>query len=151
MRKLREICGAVKFAFVMQSKREQRLLRLIHNTELRLQRAIDEASKIRAELVELRERLAVAQSEAAQIPLPFENKVRGMSEKWASVLNFIVLRSPQPVSVDDILAFAHENGLEVSRSSVRAQLHHYVQRGFIERIGDGAYLITHEGRRYCDY
>lgn len=121
------------------------------NAERRKQRALAEVEKVNGELKELNRKLLEAQQEEKQLPLPFETRTRGLSEKWASVLNFMVLRSPHPVSIDEILQFAAENDLDISRASVRAQLYNYAQRGLIERLDDGLYLTTSMARAYCDY
>lgn len=125
--------------------------RLISNAELRLRNKTQEAAKVANELEDLRQQLNEARSAAHQLPLPLERKVRGMSEKWASVLNFMVLRSPNPVSIEEILQFATDNNLKINRATARAQLHNYTQRGLIERLGDGLYLTTNAARDYCDY
>jgi hypothetical protein len=125
--------------------------RLIANAERRQREANSDLKKIDAELAELKERLFEAKHEATQLPLPLENKSRGLSDKWTTVLNFMILRAPNPVSVDELLNFAAENKLQITRAGIRAQLHNYEKRGFVERISDGLYLATAAARAYCDY
>jgi hypothetical protein len=125
--------------------------RLIADAEQRLRRASLDKAKIKAELAELKRQLAVAQQEGKQLPLPLGPRKRGLSDKWATVINFMVLRAPNPVTVDELEAFAAENDLGITRAALRAQLHNYEKRGFIERVSDGVYLATAAARAYCDY
>ena len=101
--------------------RVQRIERLIANTSRRLELAQHEVHKIKAELKELGEKLAEAKLEERQfqLPLALEPRTRGPSEKWAAVLNFMLLRSPNAVSLDELLHFATQNQLNISRSSAR--------------------------------
>ncbi|KUO60345.1 MAG: hypothetical protein APF80_07270 [Alphaproteobacteria bacterium BRH_c36] len=131
--------------------RVERLERLIGDTARRLERAEKEVAKIRNELLELRTKLNDARAQQQQLDLPFEKRGRRPSEKWSAVLNFMLLRSPNPVSIDEILQFASENDLDITRASTRAQLHHYVQRGILERLGDGLYAPTFLTKGFCDY
>lgn len=131
--------------------RIKRLERLIDHAEQRLQRATAEVDKVRAELNELRGKLELAREEEKQLELPLDIRTRGVSEKWAAILNFMVLRSPNPVALDEIVLFAAQNNLDISRSSARAQLHNYVKRGLIERLADGLFLPTDEARIFCNY
>ena len=108
-------------------------------------------SKIDEELSELKRHLAEAEEEGSQLQLPLPNRARGLSDKWATVLNFLVLRAPNPVSIDELLHFASENGLKISRAGARAQLHNYEKRGFVERVSDGIYVATAAARAYCDF
>lgn len=143
-----KICALVK---VRTMSRVQRIERLIANASRRLELAQHEVLKIKSELRELNQKLAEAKLEEQQFLLPFEPRTRGPSEKWAAVLNFMLLRSPNAVSIDELLEFASQNQLNISRSSARAQLHHYEQRGIVERIGDGLFLPTDAAKAFCDY
>ena len=127
--------------------REQTIERLIADAEHRLRRAAGEASKIEEELKELKRQL----SEARQLNLPLQKKRRGLSDKWGTVLNFMVVRAPNPVTVDDIYLFAVDNDLGITRAAIRAQVYNYEKRGFVERVGDGTYLATAAARSYCGY
>ena len=131
--------------------RVQRIERLIRNAEVRLGYAKSEVDKITAELSDLAVKLAEAQAEDQQLTLPLDMKSRNISEKWSSVLNFMLIRRPNPVTLDEILAFAAENKLEITRASARAQLYNYVQRGVVERLSDGLYIPTDMARTYCSY
>lgn len=131
--------------------RVRRLERLIQNAERRRKLAADEILKVDAEIRELKRRLAQAQEDERQLVLPLDTRTRGMSEKWAAVLNFMLLRRPNPVSLDEVLIFATQNDLNISRAAARAQLHNYVQRGIVERLSDGLYLPTEAAKAYCDY
>lgn len=131
--------------------RIRRIERLITNAELRLSNKRQEVDKVLGELEELRKQLEEVKLADSQLPLPLERKSRGLSEKWGAVLNFMVIRSPNPVSLDEILQFAADNDLKISRAAARAQLHNYTQRGLVERIGDGLYSATNAARDYCDY
>jgi len=131
--------------------RERTIKRLIADAEQRLRHANSEVAKIDTELSELKRRLADAEIEGTQLPLPLANKGRGLSDKWSTVLNFMVVRAPNPVSIDELLAFASDNGLKISRATLRAQLHNYEKRGFVERVSDGLYLATAAAKAYCEY
>jgi hypothetical protein len=125
--------------------------RLIHDAEHRLRIAHQEVSKIQGELAVLKGKLLEAEAEERQLALPLGTRVRGLSDKWSTVLNFMVLRAPNPVTVDEVLALAIENNLDITRAAIRAQLHNYEKRGFLERVSDGVYLATSAARAYCDY
>lgn len=131
--------------------RVQRLERLIKSTEQRLELAQTEVGKIRAELRELLRKLEEAKQEQEQLVLPLEVRGRRPSEKWSSVLNFMILRYPNAVSLDEILHFSSTNNLDISRSALRAQLYHYNQRGIVDRVGDGLYITTDNAKAFCDY
>lgn len=132
-------------------KRVQTIERLIADAERRLQKVSLDAAKIEAELKQLQDQLLEVKASGTQLPLPLEGRKRGLSDKWGAVLNFLVLRSPNPVTVDEVVHFATENDLRITRSAIRAQLHNYEKRGFLERIEDGTYLATQTARAYCDY
>src|SRR5262245_24819568 len=125
--------------------------RLIADAEQRLEVATKGAAKIRQELKDLRSQLREAQFEGLQLALPLAPRRRGMSDKWSAVLGFMVLRAPNPVSIDELVIFAVENELGITRPSIRAQLHNYEKRGFVERVSDGIYLATAAARAHCDY
>jgi len=125
--------------------------RLIADAEQRLGRASRDAAKIRAELVELRRQLRDSKEDGFQLPLPLAPRTRGLSDKWATVLNFMVLRAPNTVSIDELSMFAAENDLSITRAAMRAQLHNYEKRGLVERVSDGLYVATAAARAYCDY
>lgn len=131
--------------------RANRIEQLILHAETRLRAAKAEADKIRGELRELRARLDAARDEERQLSLPLDMRSRGISDKWAAVLNYMLVRMPNAVSIEEILAFAAENSLDISRASARAQLHNYVKRGILLRVADGLYLPTDQARVYCDY
>jgi hypothetical protein len=124
---------------------------LIADAEHRLRQANKGVEKIDDELAELKRRLAEAEQEGAQLDLPLPSRTRGLSDKWATVLSFMVVRSPNAVSIDEILQFAAENRLAISRAAARAQLHNYEKRGFVQRISDGLYLATPSAKAYCEY
>jgi hypothetical protein len=125
--------------------------RLIADAERRLRKANLDAAMLKAELARLQRQLVDAKEAGQQLPLPLEMRKRGLSDKWGAVLNFMVLRAPNPVSIDEIFMFATENELQITRAALRAQLHNYEKRGFVERVSDGVYLATSAARAYCDY
>lgn len=125
--------------------------RLIADAKKRLHSAQQDIRKIEAELGELQRRLKEAELAEQQLILPLGSRARGLSDKWGTVLNFIVLRAPNPISIDEIASFVAENKLDISRAAIRAQLHHYEKRGFVERVSDGLYLATAAARAYCEY
>lgn len=127
-----------------------RLKRLVTDAERRLSRTQAEVLKVSGELRELRRRLLEAEQEELQLVLPLSKGVRGISAKWAAILEFMVLRNPNPVSIDEILKFASDNQLVITRSAVRAQLHNFSRRGFVERVSDGLYISTETAKLICD-
>jgi Fic family protein len=131
--------------------RRRTIERLISNAENRLRLANQDVRKIQAELADLRNRLEEAQLAEQQLALPLGSRSRSLSDKWATVLNFMVLRAPNPVSIDEIATFVSDNKLDISRAAIRAQLHHYEKRGFVERVSDGLYHATGAARTFCDY
>jgi len=131
--------------------RKRTLERLIADAEQRLRLAHQDIQKVESELAQLKRRLDEARLADQQLPLPLPARARGLSDKWSTVLNFMVLRAPNTVSIDEIVGFALENQLDISRAAIRAQLHHYEKRGFVERVSDGLYLATASARAYCEY
>ncbi len=128
-----------------------RIQQLIESSSRRLERAQSEVQKIKAEIRELQRQLEQAKFTEQQLSLPLERRGRGPSEKWAAVLNFMLLRSPHAVSLDEIIDFASQNNIDISRSAARAQFHHYAQRGIVERVADGLYLPTDAAKIFCNY
>jgi DNA-binding HxlR family transcriptional regulator len=116
-----------------------------------LRRATQGAAKIAAELQVLKQQLRELQEEGRQLPLPLGRRKRGLSDKWLTILNYLVLRAPNPITVEELFAFATDNELGISRTAMRAQLHHYEKRGLVERVSDGVYLATSAARAFCDY
>ena len=131
-------------------KRIQVIKKLIADAENRLRRATIEVGKINSELVDLRVQFETAIRAEQQLPLPLENPTRGLSDKWASVLGYMLVRRPNPVSIEEILQFAAENDLSITRAAARAQLYNYTQRGLVERLNDGLFKATIEAQDFCD-
>ena len=72
-----------------------------------------------------------------------------ISAPWRKILSHFVSKSPNAVSIDDVMIFIHNHNLEIGRNAVRSQLHNYAQRGFIKRIRDGLYVATDAVKRVC--
>ncbi len=124
---------------------------MIEYAERRLADAVEHVSSVRQELAELRAQLDAAKQEERQFAFDFGSGSRKPSEHWAAILNYMLIRSPNPTAIDEIMAFAEQNDIRLKRSAVRVQLHHYAQRGLVERVGDGLYLPTDSAKIYCDY
>jgi dihydrodipicolinate reductase len=120
---------------------------LIADAEQRLRKASADAAKIAEEINHLTRQL----KEAKQLTPPLAKKGRGLSDKWGTVLNFMVLRAPNPVTVDEVFLFAVGNRLEISHAAIRAQFYNHEKRGFLERVSDGTYSAASAARVYCDY
>ena len=129
----------------------QRILRLLADAKQRLRKTQDEVEKIKSEILALESQLIAAREADAQPRLPLGDNTRGLSEKWAAVLNYMVLRQPNSVSVDELMSFTADNNLNITRSAMRAQLYNYAQRGFVERVSDGLFRTTDYAREFCDY
>lgn len=76
-------------------------------------------------------------------------RARRISSEWNQILNYFVQRAPSPVSIDEVMHFIAQNSFDVSRNSVRSQLHNYAQRHALERVGDGYYRATNLLKDFC--
>jgi len=65
---------------------------------------------------------------------------------WAKVLVAIDNSGLKQFKYDDILAKAHEMGLKPQKGSVRALMMNYCRKKTCQRIGDGVFALTEEGR-----
>lgn len=106
--------------------------------------------------IEQRRVIATAKREAYQTTLdqlptaPSRDRKRhgrtGLrSGNWREVFSFIARSWPQPVTNDQMMAYAMKNSLTLSRQALRAQLSTYTEKGALERISDGVYKITQLG------
>jgi hypothetical protein len=84
-----------------------------------------------------------------QLELPDLPKPREFSPEWREILCLFLKRAPNPASIDDVVQFIEERKFRITRNAVRSQLHSYVNRGFLERLGDGLYRATDVVKRYC--
>ncbi|MGE3917109.1 MAG: hypothetical protein AB7F78_15570, partial [Hyphomicrobiaceae bacterium] len=75
----------------------ERFERLLRNARRRLAVAEAEVRKVQSEIEDLSARLEEARLADTQLTLPFEQSGRSLSAKWAAVLNFMLLRRPNPV------------------------------------------------------
>jgi hypothetical protein len=68
---------------------------------------------------------------------------RGISNKWRSVLTTMMAGE---MDIDAIQRAATEAGEKLTRAQARAQLHNYVNAGWVEKLDEGRYAITDRGR-----
>jgi hypothetical protein len=67
------------------------------------------------------------------------------SGNWRQVFEFIARNWPNPVTNDQMMGYAMNNGLTLTRQALRAQLSTYTEKGALERVSDGVYRITEAG------
>lgn len=72
-----------------------------------------------------------------------------ISPSWRQILGYILRRSPNPTSIDEIMSYIQHNNLRINRNAVRSQLHLYAQRRFLKRVSDGLYIATDAIKRIC--
>ncbi|HUJ37280.1 MAG TPA: hypothetical protein VLW88_06350 [Hyphomicrobium sp.] len=132
----------------MVAKSEE-LDRLIQDCARRLARARADIRKLEVELQTLmRARRAVFEDEG-QLDLPNLPRAREISPEWKDILNFFLQRAPEAVSIDEVMSFIQQRGFDIKRNAVRSQLHLYVHRRFLERMGDGLYRATDAVKPFC--
>jgi len=68
------------------------------------------------------------------------------SGAWREVFKYLAQRWPDTVTNDEMMAYIMAAGHHLTRQALRAQLSTYTQKGALERVGDGVYRITREGR-----
>lgn len=78
-------------------------------------------------------------------------RTRALSETWKKVLRFVGSRQAEAVSIDDIMLFIAGAGLEVQRNTLRSQLSIYADRGILERVDAGKYVLTDHGKKVSDF
>jgi hypothetical protein len=123
--------------------------RLIRNCARRLNSARDEVSRLEGELEGLLSARNALFRNEPQLELPDLPRSREISAEWREILGFFVKRAPNPASIDEVMAFIDERSFKINRNAVRSQLYAYVNRGFLERLGDGLYRATDVVKRYC--
>lgn len=136
--------------------RSNELDELIRSCIRRLNKARDDLTKAHGEVIRLEGELEglraarrTLQEESSQLELPIEKKHRAISSQWNDILCHFLASAPRPLSIDDIMAFIAIKGFDITRNAVRSQLHLYMNRGFLERVGDGIYRATDVVKRYC--
>lgn len=110
-----------------------------------------ELEKLEGELSGLRAARAIVTGEdhSPNQDVATPSKRTEISGPWRKILSHFVSKSPNAVSIDDVMIFIHNNNLEIGRNAVRSQLHNYAQRGFLKRISDGLYIATDAVKRVC--
>jgi hypothetical protein len=132
----------------MATKLEQ-LDNLIRARAARLGKARDEIRRLEGELEGLLEARRALFAHEPKLQLPELPRARDLSAEWNDILCFILRRAPNPTSIDDVMQFIVERKFQIRRNAVRSQLHVYMNRGFLERVGDGLYLATDAVKPYC--
>jgi hypothetical protein len=123
--------------------------RLISEYSRRLNKARAEAQRLEIEIAALvRARRAIFENDE-QLELPDLPKTREISREWKEILRFFLQRLPNPVSIDEVMGFIADHGFSINRNAVRSQLHVYVARGFLERLGEGLYRATDAVKPLC--
>lgn len=74
-----------------------------------------------------------------------EGSGRSLSESWSRILAFIGTKRGQGASIDEIVDFAVQAGITVSRPSIRSQLSIYTNKDFLHRVAGGLYQLTENG------
>lgn len=76
-----------------------------------------------------------------------EGKKRGrsISEGWKRTLAAIAVKGSGGATLDQIAELAAAHGIELKRSTLRAQMSNYVKRGYLGRTGEGNFFIGLRG------
>lgn len=69
-------------------------------------------------------------------------RVRGT---WRAILAAIAFTHPKPTTLDEFEQVANRLGTPTTRNTLRSQMSNYAHLGFVERVGQGAYRLTHKG------
>lgn len=122
----------------------------VRATSLKLRRHAAELEELSGEIEGLRQARLVAYGDEG-VPEPEINLPtgRGISTAWKKILNYFLQKSPNYVSISEVMQFISENELGISRNAVRSQLHLYEQRGFLKRVSEGEYKATGAIKRVC--
>jgi hypothetical protein len=70
---------------------------------------------------------------------------RSLSAGWQVVLRAIGRKGE--ADLDFILGLCGAAGLEITRESLRSQMFNYVKRGYLDRVREGVFQLTIEGRK----
>jgi hypothetical protein len=122
---------------------------LIRARAARLNKMRDDVRRMEGELEGLLEARKALFENEPQLELPELPKTREISSDWNEILCFFLRRAPNPTSIDEVMQFISERNFKISRNAVRSQLHVYMNRGFLERLGDGLYRATDVVKPYC--
>jgi hypothetical protein len=121
--------------------------RLIRQQTLKLEKLRAEVAKLEGELRGLNAaRNLIARGMGAATTTLFQREI---SKEWREILTYFLRASPNPVSIGEVMQFIDSRGIQINRNAVRSQLHHYVNRGFLERIGEGLYRATDAVKPLC--
>jgi hypothetical protein len=123
--------------------------RLIRHCAQRLNKARDDVRRLEGELEGLLAARNALFHDEPQLELPDLPRQREISPEWREILCHLLRRAPNPVSIDEVMEFIEAHRFQISRNAVRSQLHAYVNRGFLERLGDGLYRATDVVKAYC--
>ncbi|TPL89289.1 hypothetical protein FJ950_02745 [Mesorhizobium sp. B2-3-14] len=70
---------------------------------------------------------------------------RGMSDAWRGILAMMKENRPNGAGYDDIVEFGRQVDLELNKTNLRRHMSIYVEKGYVERVGDGAFVLTPKG------
>lgn len=140
------------------------IVALIQDAKTQLAKLEERASMLRAQIDAYEKTLramggaetslvATALPKAALRVSRTEIKVRKrkFDDKWASVIDFID-RHVEGVGSDEIFEFASsipEMG-DLNRDRLRSQLHNFTLSGVLERVSQGVFKLTENGRRLVE-
>ncbi|RJT42669.1 hypothetical protein D3227_02110 [Mesorhizobium waimense] len=72
---------------------------------------------------------------------------RGMSEAWRSILAMMKDLRPNGAGYDDIVEFGRHNNVELNKTNLRRHMSLYVEKGYVDRVTDGTFVLTPKGER----
>ncbi len=85
--------------------------------------------------------------EGANGVVEFIEKRRGrsLSAQWKQVLTAIGKIGESGADLDQVYGLCRDNGIELKRPTLRAQMSNYVSRGYLGRTGEGRFFLTVAG------
>lgn len=81
-------------------------------------------------------------------PTSVRRRERPLAKAWADILKFVGSK-PGGMSLDLIMDMVDLVGYEVSRNTLRSQMHTYRKRGWVQSVGEGVYRLTSSGASKC--
>jgi len=103
--------------------------------------------EIEAQIGAYRDMLARAQQERKRPRSVDGSRGRPISPTWQMMLNFLADTWPASATNDELVSFAAQRGVNLTRENLRSQLSLYTERGLLERAKTGVYRITEAGAR----
>lgn len=70
---------------------------------------------------------------------------RGMSDAWRGILGLVKENRPNGFGYDDIVEFGRQNNLELNKTNLRRHMSLYVEKGYVDRVTDGTFVLTPKG------